>query len=287
MALDVLKGGAATVTFLPAVRWSSASAEVIDPGGTVLATPTATLDSVSTTITGATDAFTLTLTSAAGVSVGSSYEVISNGHASISRVATVSGSVVTLDEPLPATPSASDTFKGVEFSVPVTASETGTIGVNYSVRVFTTASNDELRAVFHVVYHKFSPPMTAQRLRQLMAYKWKTAASRMTGTLVANVVERTNDKVRRKVLAKGQYAFLYGDSNAFSEAGVIAAKRVLIDHGFVEAGADVDEYARRLDEDFRNEMGDVMTSLQSYDASNDGAVNDELPLSRTSVRLRR
>ena len=95
MAFDVLVDTAKTVSVRPPSRWASATAAVLSPAGTTLASPTATLDTVDTTISSATDESTIVLASASGVAVGTSYEVAADGWTAIVRVAEVDGTTIT------------------------------------------------------------------------------------------------------------------------------------------------------------------------------------------------
>ncbi len=283
MAIDVLKDQAATVTFTPATRWASASAEILDPAGKSLATPTATLDTVDTTVGVVTDRTTFALASVADVVVGGSYEVSHEGWKAIVSVANIDSLVVTLATGLPEAPVATDTFKGVSFTVPITSAETGTVAVNY--RALIKSGNDELVQLFHVVRHKFADPMTVQRLRRLVTYKWPSA--RFEETILAEIVSDVNDELRRRLMATGRYPQLFGDSDAFRNVGLLQAKVELVDYGLSEPGADQDDYRRGLLTELRHRLGEVVTSLAAYDADDDGALDDEDPRRFTAVRLSR
>jgi hypothetical protein len=285
VAFDVLKDTAATVSVLPPSRWASATATVLSPSGTTLASPTATLDTVDTTISSATDESTLVLASASGVAVGTSYQVAADGWTAIVRVAEVDGTTIVLTDPLPETPAASDTFKGVEFSVTITAAVADTLGANH--RLVLTSNNEQVSTLFHVVRTKFNDPITPQRLGRLVAYKWPSMRNAMTADLLSSIADDVNAELRRRLLATGRYPYLFGDSDALQKVGILQAKVELIDHGLIEAGADPDEYRRSTYFELRDRMGEVITSLTAYDADDDGSEADEDRRRYTSVQLTR
>jgi hypothetical protein len=285
VAFDVLKDTAATVSILPPNRWASATATVLSPAGTSLATPTATLDTVDTTISSATDESTLVVASATGITVGQSYEIGANGWTAISRVAAVDGTTITLLDPLPETPAASDTFKGVEFSVTIAAAQTATLGANYRLKL--TTGNEQTSEVFHVVRTKFNDPVTSQRVRRLVAYMWPSMVNALPADAYDVIAEDSNNEIRRRLLATGRYPFLFGDSGALEGVGLLQAKIRLIDYNMVGPGTDPDAYRTSLYFELRDRMGEVITSLTAYDSDDDGDQSDEDRRRYTSVLLTR
>lgn len=279
---DVLTGASATFRLVLSPRQTSASAQVLEPDGSVAATPTPTLDAVDTTVASASDAFTLTLTSATGVEVGGHYWI---GGAHVARVRSVVGSVVTLTAPLPATPSGGDAFQGVEWSVTVAAAQTGNVGQNYRVRVYE--GDVERVAWFHVVRQRFEQPITRLELTEMLGELAPGSALLDDQATLERIVDECDDRVRNRLMAQASWPNLMGDPRALKEAGRLAAMIRLADYaGLVPPNRDPDTYTRDLRVDFRRAVGDAVHSLHAYDAANDGdATQDSAPI--ISVRLHR
>ena len=133
MAVDIKQDQSRALEIATDGSWTSPTCEVLDPDGAVKATPSATLDSTSTTVSSAASSYQLTLASTAGFVVGRWYKVTTDGVSSLFRVVRISGSDVTIAPALAITPEASDAVAGVTVSVTVPASATADLGTGYQV----------------------------------------------------------------------------------------------------------------------------------------------------------
>ena len=286
MTLDIRqnKTGAASVD--PVEVWTTPQASVVDGSGSVIASPAVTQDAVATTIASASNAYTLTLTSTTGVSVGSPYLVTHDGSTAVCTVDNVSGSVVSLTEALPWQPVADDTFEGLRLSCTIPSAATAKRGTHYAV-IWTDAADDtrEQRTVFHVVRRAFLPPITAQDVRRLVTTRWP--ADVLLTTQYDELVDTVTAELRDELLAAGVYAHAYIDPGPFRPVARVIARRLLaIEHGLFPANRDPAEYLDALDRERQQMLSRVFGSIVARDADDDGETDADEPAMLTVRRTR-
>lgn len=174
MSVDVVVGGTAVVVHRISVdgRPSSAAATVYDPSGSSLGSAVATVDTVNTTTSGAVSAAatSVTLASAVGVTARRSYLLRdSHGVSERVRVVSVSGSTVTLTEPLHYDYASGSTFAGLVVSVALTATHTATLGQGYRIDLTYSISGTSYAVSewFNVVKRVLICTLTTDRLKEL------------------------------------------------------------------------------------------------------------------------
>ena len=272
MAFDVLKGVDKAVTFTPDAVWSSPTCEVYKPSSaTAVATPSATVSSVNTTIAAVTDAKTFAITSASGVSQGHSYLVTGDGWTAVCKVADLTSTSVVLETALPEAPGVGDAFQGIEITATITAATLSEYGTNW--RVLVKENQTELVQTFNVVRHLFREPVTEQDCRDLVNEVWRSAE--FPAGAYATIAGKASQKVRAKLLASGRYPHLMGDPDAFKEAGRSACRLVLVDRGLIGPGWDVREYIEFYEDKLDRDVGEVVQSLSAYDSDDDDVLSDE------------
>ena len=273
MAHDVRQNSALQVSVDTVEIWSTPVASVIDASGAALATPAVTKDATATTVASASNAYTLTLTSATGVVVGRSYVVEHDGTSATTTVDTVSGDVVTLTEALPWVPVASDTFTAAHLSATVPSSATANRGTHYAVVVSDSAdASREARVVFHVGRRAFLAPLSSQDIRRLVTTRWP--ADVLLEQQYREVADTVHSEIRDELLAAGIYAEAYIDPGPFRPAARVLARPILaIAHGLYPANRDPEEYLDSLNRERSQMIGRVIASIQPRDTNDDGAVD--------------
>ena len=170
MAIDIKQNQRKALEIATDGSWALPTCEVLDPDGAVKATPTATLDSTSTTVASAASSYELTLTSAAGFVVGRWYKVSTDGVDSLFRAVRISGNDLTIAPALAITPEAGDSVAGVTVSVTVPSSATADLGTGYQVII--SEDGLEERVVFNVVLRLFIDAIRPHHVRQMVVNFW-------------------------------------------------------------------------------------------------------------------
>ena len=274
---------------------SSAAAVAYSPSGGELATATATVDSVNTTVTSASGSTyqTLVLSSGTGVAVGRSYRLSNaEGEAAIVTVETVSGATVTLSNPpgLVNAPGSGDAFRGARVSWTLPAAATADRGANHRVRWSITRGDGQVRAyssVYHVVRTEFLDPVSPDDVYAYVARVHPGSASQMTPEHRRDVSDRANDRVRSRLMETKRYPHLVGDPAALNEAGRAALQWCLLDerHLMIQNEDDLLDQLSALDGRITQEVNravDAMTWID-LDDSNSASANEVGPVSTRIV----
>tara|TARA_Y100001963_G_scaffold16099_1_gene19964 strand:+ start:4750 stop:5610 length:861 start_codon:yes stop_codon:yes gene_type:complete len=284
---DVLKDAAKTFTFVPDSIWTGATCKVYSPNGVVLETPSVTLDAVDTTVSSSADEKTVTVSSATSISAGKVYQIDDATFGKrLCTVDTVSGSVLTLLEPLPNAPAASSTFKGIELTATSAAANHAAAGLYYRISVFD-GEGGEKSEVFNVCHHLFDDPITEAELRHLVALQWPSDAILDSPELIDKIASDACQMVRDRLISQASWPHLMGPTDAFKEVGRLAARLRLCDFGLYAPGRDPDDYHRRLTFELKERIGHVIHSLHIYDSNADGAFSDEDSEKAMTVTLNR
>uniref|UniRef100_A0A6M3XMC3 Uncharacterized protein n=1 Tax=viral metagenome TaxID=1070528 RepID=A0A6M3XMC3_9ZZZZ len=278
MAIDIRQSQTRAVRLVPEseVGFTSPTASIIDADGTELATPTAVVDTLSTTIASAANAFRWTLTSATGVVVGRWYKVTNDGQAYVVQVVDLNGSVVEVEPPLPETPDASSPFVGHEVAVTIPAAATATRGTWFRLEVVDAANTDVgARLFFHVVRQRFLAGFRADHARLFVSANWPS--QEFSGQEYDNFVVDVRQEIRAELLERGVYAEIYLDPDAIRPlAHAILRRDLAISYGLVPVGEDdKDRYIERQRTEIGNRIAQLVRSYQPRDADDDGAVDDD------------
>ena len=284
MATDVIKDSTPRITFVPSTIWTRPTAAVVAPDGTSAATPTATLDSVSTTLATVTNAFTMTLTSAASVEAGKSYEITDAAFGSvIAQVGSLDGVAIVLTDPLPAVPTAGATFKGVEIDVSVPAAQTATLGMNWRV-VIEDIYGRQLSHWFNVVRQVFPAAIGEAGVRRLIAHGYTSSGILRQPELLRDIAAEASQMVRDRLRELTSWPSLVGDPACLDEVGRVAARVVLFnDFALVPPGRDPEEYSSFIHDEFQRRCAGLVHRLGGYDTDDDGDFEEEATNLITSV----
>jgi len=296
MAQEVLESSTTTQVHLyadvhaPDSTPTAAAVVVYDSGGASIASGSATVDPVDVTISSATDAQTVVLSSASAVVVGRRYR-LSNATGSVGVVTAetvnTSTGAVTFAEPPGFTPGAGDAFKGFRVSYTLPAAATKDRGVNYSILWSVTQAGivSTYRTVFHVCRTLFRDQITPSKIYRYVADNHPSAAAAMTGQRRQALADRSNDLIRARLLQTQRYPHLVADVDSFSEAAHVAMQYVLMDERLMLPGdegllASMGDLERRLDQ----EITRAIDSMVWVDTDDDNAVSAS-ELAPVSIRM--
>ena len=274
MSVDIVKTQGHTFTIRPTSVLTSPTAKVLDNKGATLETPTPVVDSVSTTVaaSASNSASSFSVASATGIERGKIYQVTDPTFGSaMAEVSSVDGVVVTMVEPLPTIPDASSPFVGVEVTVAITSSSTGTLGMGN--RVVLSKDGVEIVSVFNVVRHPWQAPMNARKARHYVAQWWPSDPLVNDEEALENIADAANKMLRGRLLEVARYPHLMWDSDALDEAGQLAMMVHLAEHNRIPGNADPIEYRRSLRFDLRDRVGGLSKSAHPYDDDDDDALD--------------
>lgn len=282
---DLREDVAATLVVVPddGGVWSTPSCTVRKPDGTSLATPSVSVDDVSTTVSGTpTDASTFSVASATGIAVGDYLQITMTSGTEVFEVATVSGTALTTVYPLSQTPAASDAVVGLEMSISLTSTHTATRGQDYVAEFYTSAGNYEAVA-FNVVRKPFEVPLSDMEIQRYLRQVYGKAYG---AEKVRDLRESVRLRMRVNALRAGRYVDRFWDRASMRPAALAALQVELAEMGRVPPGLDPDEFYADAGARFSRLMGDVIHGAQAYDKDGDGSVEDEDTLARVGhVRL--
>tara|TARA_R110000824_G_scaffold131166_1_gene293088 strand:+ start:6520 stop:7386 length:867 start_codon:yes stop_codon:yes gene_type:complete len=274
VSVDIVKSQGHTFIFRPATILSSPTAKVLDTKGSTLESPTPTVDSVSTTVaaSASNSASSFVVSSAAGIARGKVYQITDPTFgAALSEVSSVDGTTVTLVEPLPTIPDATSTFLGIEVTVVITSTSTGTLGMGS--RVVLAKDGLELVEVFNVVRHPWQAPLDARKVRHYIAQWWASDPLIGDEEAMENIADAGNKMLRGRLLEVARYPHLVWDADALEEAGQLAMMIHLAEHNRIPGNADPIEYRRSLRFDLRDRVGGLAKSAHPYDDDDDDALD--------------
>lgn len=288
MALEVLEDATtASAELYPEIGSSypsSASVSAYSDAGTELATASAVVDSVSTTLSAVsgTSYQTITLASAAGVKIGRRYRLENAaGEVAVVMVSSIAGSVVTLRDPpgFLTAPASGDSFRGIRVYWTLPAAATADRGTNNRILWTVTDSDSVVSAytsIYHVVKTLFRDPVTPDAVYQYVARLHPGAAASMTPARREEVADRANRRVRARLLETQRRPHLIGDADAFKEAGRVALQWVLLDdrHVLINSDDDLLDQLTALDNRLAVEVARAIDAMTWHDTDDDQAVDD-------------
>ena len=289
MAVEVIEDRAATLEFFPdRAAPASATAEFYSPGGSSLATPSVTVQSIGAagvvTVSSVDTQTTLKVDNLTGISAGDRLYYSSDrgwsGPVLVSEVYT-SGSdkIVELESPPPGVARAGDQLRGLKLSTPLTAENTADRDMNYRVEYVVTDAGGTVRhyqQIVHVVRMQFSPdricsPTDAARYLAGMVPSY---ASAIGGGHFDELARRAAGRVLRLLRATGHYPHLVGDPDAFTDAGVLALRiECALTDGLVPSGYDPALYIEQQEQSLARLVRETVANMW-VDKNDDGAVDE-------------
>lgn len=278
MATYLLENRDGFIEYVSPERPASATLSFKDPSGSELATPTATVDPTSTTVTAVTSTDEFTVGSA--LVPGREYLWVSTSdgaHASLVRCAEYDGRVVKLESP----PAASvvvvgDLIVGARITATIPASALATRDLHYRAE-WTVTGADGLVRVYtqevHVGRTLFRPACTPDQAARYLSGAFPHLAVERTWGYFAELARRASARVERKLIAGKRYPNLVGDSNAFGDAGLVALRVELAQEGLIPPGFEPTGYMRSQEQALGEAVNEAISGLW-YDKDDDGAVGE-------------
>jgi len=279
----------------PESRPSSATVRFLSPAGSSLATPAATVDTLSRTIATVTDAEVYSVTGATGTpAAGRLYWWTSSTDPTLTAQVMLSewtGTTWYLEQPAATiTGAVGDTFRGARITTTITALAAATRGENYRVEWTVTGADGVVRVydqVAHVTRKGIRPAMDAGSVRDFVSSAWPDVARRRRFGYFARLASLASDRVWRRIRRGGRFVHLLADSDDFAAAGRIALERELAGINLLPAGIlDIAGYRDELDKQLNAEIEDVL-SARPYDDDADGAIDATEIRTINAIALRR
>ena len=279
MALEVHYATALSVSAIDpqGIVPTTGSAVLYRADGTTLETLSVTLPTSTWTLTGSPSRESFALTSATGIAVGRQYKLTSDGVDYEIEIERVDGSTIYLRSALEVAPDTASTITDLRMTSSIAAPGASEIGTNLRLEWLYDdgTSKGFLSDVVHIVRWKWSAPVTARQVRDFVAVAFPGLASQRSEVYWAAVADRACDRIRRTVESSGRRANLYGESDAFSQAGLSAARLELAYDGVIQPGGNASLYVADRMAEYEMEMRTILSSLATYDADGDGAIDSD------------
>ena len=273
MAIDIRQNQTRDLSIVTDGSWTSATCEVLGPDGTALSTPSATLDSTSTTVASVTSSYQVGLTSAAGFQVGRWYKITTDGVTSIFKAIRLSGTDLTISPALAITPEVGDTIAGIVVTMTVPAAATVDLDTGYQVII--TEGTKEERVVYNVVRRMFIDAVRSHHVRQLVVNFWPSYE--ISELEYEDLADAVQDEMRDELMSTGRYPYIYADPNLFKTLGLTVARRLLaIRHSLYPPDAeDRQMYLEDLERERSRYLARLIGSISAADADDDGDIDED------------
>ena len=281
--LDV--GGTLIVQPPETGRPSSATCAIYTPAGTSIATPTATVDTVNTTVAAnaSEGATSLTLTSATGVTARRHYVVVcDDGERLTVRVRAIRASVVDLYQPLPRDVDATSLFYGTRITAPVTSAQATPIGDGYEARWVYTVDGVVTRVNTRWSVTRSVWPDAIGTVAGLRDYAGRLLTPERESNHARNAgyldeMERATRGLKSALIQRGRVPARFRSYAAFED---VTYQRVLLDMAeegtvFPEVYASAPEqWLTVCRERYERMLTEAMAATADYDSDEDGAVSE-------------
>lgn len=280
--LDV--GGTLIVQPPETGRPSSLTCSIYLPTGALIASPTATVDAVNTTVAASASEGdeSLTLTSAANVAVRRHYVVVcDDGERLTIRVRAIRGAVVDLYQPLPRDVDAGSLCYGTRITAPVTSGQATPIGDGYEARWAYTVDGVAVRcntrwSVVRTVWPDIIGTVAGLRdyAGRLLTPERENNHTRNAGYL--DEIERATRGLKATLIQRGRTPARFRSFAAFED---VVYQRVLLDlaedgsvYPAAYAGAP-EQWLTVCRERYERMLSEALAATADYDADADGAVS--------------
>lgn len=281
------------VEYYPPKRPTSATVRFLNPSGTSLLAPTATVDTLNATIATVTDSETITVTVSAGSFVAGYWYwwVSADGQESLVLLGQKDSTTLQLEWPVTRSlPEVGDALKGARITATITAAAADTRGENYAIEWTTTCADSTKhieRQIAHVVRAQARVGVSPGFAKSCMGLWWPDVARTRTHGYFYDLARRAWDRVWRRLRRTGRYLHLLWDGSDFEAAGRIALQLELAHDGYIP-GAVIDRasYIDALETTLNREIEDVVSS-RPYDATDEGAVDASQIRTVNAIALRR
>ena len=290
---QLIENQSATLELYPSKRASSATVQVVEPGGDdlVSAGTAASVDAVSTTVATVASNQAFTLASASSVVVGRKYEITSATQGScVVEVSSISGTSIELTEPAAVDIAVSDEFRGLRITYALSSSLTGDRGQHYRADwTVTPADGGDVQAyreIFSIGRMALRPACSKEAVIRLLSFQYPSSVSRYSSQELENIAERASAIVQRLIEKTGRATELIGDASAFRDSGIHALKLCLSDDGLTPGNAmDLVSFQESTRDQLLSSVHDALNALQWYDKDDDGVVTRDREIGPFSIRV--
>lgn len=273
-SVDLEVGEAATLVVVPPAPWASPTATVKDRKGVSIGAPAATPSTVDTTIVSAADPSNIVVVSGTGVRRGLTLQLTDpQWGAADSVVAAVDGTAVRLVTPLPATPRAGSTVKGLDVEVALSSTYTAALGLSFVLRV--RQDGVARQRVYNVCTYPFVGPCTELLVREHMTRHFAGERAVHTAEWCQRVADEVNRLIRGRLLESDVYTSEYFDPGALEEVMLLMRDLVLFRRGYRAYGTNPDEFYRSTNIELEARIGALLKSSVPRDENRDGVIDDE------------
>lgn len=252
---------------------TSATVTLYEPDGNAIESPTVTKPTLSTTTAAGTTASSLTLAAVTGILRGDLLKVTSDGIDYVVEVNNVFAAtkIVTLMAALPAAPANGSAVKALRMTATFAAVGIAGIKANYRiVWVYTDGTNPrQVGIAASVVRWPWVTPCNDWDVREILT---DMKAGTRSDTFCSEVAEKSDQKIRAKILLTMRRPELYVSSQLFADAGRAAIRYELAQRGICFAGQSIYDAQTALRYAFDDQMASVITGLTAYDSNADGKI---------------
>jgi len=252
---------------------TSATVTLYDPDGNAVEAPAVTKPTLSTTTTAGTTAASLILASVTGILRGDLLKITSDGIDYVVEVNNVFAAtkVVTLIAALPAAPANGSMVKALRMTATLAAVGSAGIKANYRISwVYTDGTNARTVGIAaSVVRWPWVTPCNASDVREILN---DMKAGSRSDTFCSEVADKSDQKIRAKILLTMRRPELYVSAQLFADAGRAAIRYELAQRGICFAGQSIYDAQTALRYAFDDQMTSVITGLTAYDSNSDGKI---------------
>lgn len=283
--LQVDVGGTVVTDELNERPDASPTFTVLSPQGGSLATGTGTVDSVSTTLSGAlaAGATSLTVTSASGITVGRRYLVGGTEETGGEwvTVKSIASTTVALARPVLRAQASGATFYGTRISCAVTAAACATIARSCRVDItylVSAAARPAVSVEFDVTRYALRSGLTIEHVRDLDPLLYKRASE---GTVWHTLVSLAWERIVARIGLQKDPGGLVGALD-LTQPHALMVQLLVAEQGMTE-----EHRARALD--LRTRLDTELTAIlasRAFDDDQDGAIESHEGFVRT-INLRR
>lgn len=293
--MDILlpQSVATVVEYYSPLRPTSATCRLLSPSGAEIATPAATVDALSATISAVTDAESVTVTVGTGSIVAGRkvWWVSADGPESRVLIGQKDSTAIKLEWPVARSlPEVNDTLKGARITATMTALATAARGENYAIEWTTTHADGSVfveRRVAHVVRAQARAPCDVGFVKAALVTSWPGVADNRTFGFFADMAERVCDRVWRHIRSAGRYVHLLWDASDTAAACRVALEYELSMDKLNPAGAgDLKTYRDGLDAELTREVERIYSS-RPYDEDDSGGADSTEIRTVNAISLRR
>ncbi len=276
---DLLESADVTVDLVPDVLPASATLSVYTPSGSVVETPTVTVDDLSASVVTVSAQDELVLDDASSVIPGRSYWWAgAGGLGGVVVVGEVIDDTIILTGPVPGTARAGDTISGVLCTADLTGSLLTPRGLRWQLRWRVTdadGATHDYGETTHVVRQRFAPPVSpAEAARYVQTLYPGTDDRSVMAARWHELARAASDRVRRVASAAKWYVHLVGDHRLWSDAGLCALRIELAHQGLYPAAVDATTYLQEQETHLSRLIGEAMAA-GGYDAADSGSQAQE------------